>query len=190
MRLWYTFILNPIFPLIFRWAENSHLSDGSLDHLRSIRKGNDTDSSCLSSSLTYLRREIYRRTSLASIASILLAPSFPDFPFPVSLETIPRELSKPYKTLVPSYPSRTPAQIKAKNLVWPCLYQPRRPSDTEAHNWTKIEIDWIANCMQRVLNDAQKARDTGDVRGPHYLTTFNNTSRHPHPVVWDIFFSC
>lgn len=155
---------------MYRWAENSGLSDGSLDHLRSIRRGNGTNSSCLYFSLAYLHHRIYRRIPVAPIASILLAPSLPDGPFPVPPVSLPKELSKPYKTSVPSYPSRTPEQIRAKNLIWPCLYQPRRPSDTESYDWTEIEINWNAKCIERVLNDARKAQDTGDVWLPLFWT--------------------
>ncbi|KAF9519648.1 hypothetical protein BS47DRAFT_1312257 [Hydnum rufescens UP504] len=140
---------------MIKWAENSGLNDDSLEHLRSVRKGSD------------------KITGAPSI-SILLGPSYPDRPFPIPLESLPQELSKPYKTLVPSYPSRSPAQIRAKNLVWPCLYQPRRPSASESYDWSEIEIDWIANCIERVLKDSQRSRDAGDLGISSLVSSFDH----------------
>lgn len=140
------------------WVEHSGQKVDSVAHLRSVRKVVD--------GVTGMFWAFDVRPSIDSISgetkvSLLVAPSIdgessvPPF--------VPHGLCNPYIVTVPSFPSRTKAQIKAKNKLWPCLFVPKRPTGAEEYDWSPDEIQWVRECMAKVVHAAAEAQNNSDV---------------------------
>lgn len=150
--------------LLPSWSEKNGIDLSPLEHLRSIRKIVDPMSgTSRASSLPTLRRlsSLTLHEKGSTRTSLLISPSASTDLMP-NIE-LPDGLSPLTLTTAPSHPARTKEQLKAKNKVWPCIYAPKRGTEGEGHVWSGDEIEWVRSSMKRVIDEANDARNLGEV---------------------------
>lgn len=76
---------------------------------------------------------------------------------------VPEGLCTPYLVTVPLFPSCTKAQLRAKNKLWPCAFVAKRLTDAEKHIWSLDEVQWLRQCMARVVGAAMDAKNNSEV---------------------------
>ncbi|KZT42661.1 cytidine deaminase-like protein [Sistotremastrum suecicum HHB10207 ss-3] len=79
---------------------------------------------------------------------------------------LPPNLPEPYISPVPTSPARNLEEVVLKSTIWPTVYQPRR---VEKITWTYGRIRWIRAGIQRVVDEARRAKEMGEVPIASYV---------------------
>lgn len=139
-------------------------------HLKRVRNNRcdptsaSSDSPVASSSFSSTRQSEHSGRIIGN--SIVLCPaqgvSFEDISSLLAAHTPSLSSLIPYKLSVPSSAGRTMSQCASKSALWPVLYLPFRDLTPEK-GWMRGRKAWMIEGVRRVLKDAKKAKEKGEL---------------------------